>query len=53
MSYKVKPEWENAVVIGPGVQAPTVMSALSQEQLAALYAAGHPGIDKIEKKKNE
>lgn len=53
MSYKVKPEWEKAVVIGPGVQAATQMLALSQEQLAALYAAGHPGVEKIEKKKPE
>jgi len=53
MSYKVKPEWANSLVVGFGVQAPTPMSALTQEQLAALYAIGHPGVEKIEKKKTE
>jgi len=50
MKYKVKQNWENAVISATIKGFPTAckLTELSQAQLAILYEASHPGVEKVE-----
>jgi len=50
MKYKVKQNWENAVISATIKGFPTAckLTELSQAQLAILFEASHPGVEKVE-----
>ncbi len=50
MKYKVKQNWENAVISATikGFPSACKLNELSQAQLAILYEASHPGVEKVE-----
>ncbi len=50
MKYKVKQNWENAVISATikGFPSACKLTELSQAQLAILYEASHPGVEKVE-----
>ena len=50
MKYKVKQNWENAVISATIKRFPSArkLNELSQAQLAILYEASHPGVEKVE-----
>jgi len=53
MKYKVKTNWENAVISATikGFPAACKLNELSQAQLAILYEASHPGVERVEDEK--
>jgi len=55
MKYKVKTNWENAVISATIKGFPTAckLTELSQAQLAILYEASHPGVEKVEDEKQK
>ena len=50
MKYKVKQNWENAVISATikGFPSACKLTELSQAQLAILFQASHPGVEKVE-----
>ena len=50
MKYKVKRNWENAVISATvkGFPSACKLNELSQAQLAILFEASHPGVEKVE-----
>lgn len=50
MKYKVKTNWENAVISATikGFPSACKLNELSQAQLAILFEASHPGVEKVE-----
>ena len=55
MKYKVKQNWENAVISATikGFPSACKLTALSQAQLAILFEASHPGVEKVEDEKQK
>jgi len=55
MKYKVKTNWENAVISATIKGFPTAckLTELSQAQLAILFEASHPGVEKVEDEKQK
>mgnify|MGYP001489412678 FL=1 len=55
MKYKVKQNWENAVISATIKGFPTAckLTELSQAQLAILFEASHPGVEKVEDEKQK
>ena len=53
--YKVKTNWENAVISATIKGFPTAckLNELSQAQLAILFEASHPGVEKVEDEKQK
>jgi len=50
MKYKIKKDWENAVISATikGFPSACKLIELSQSQLAILFEASHPGVEKVE-----
>ena len=55
MKYKVKTNWENAVISATikGFPSACKLNELSQAQLAILFEASHPGVEKVEDEKQK